>query len=132
MRISDWSSDVCSSDLLFIGDRSSLNRWVLWEASLTHLAEEDGGRSSRPTCSSKAPIRASPLGQSVQWNSSLRLQSAPLSSCLSAPKLSQSPRSDYCWAALLPHLLERSSPSIRSEERRVGKECVSTFRSRLS
>src|SRR3546814_20138052 len=95
MRISDWSSDVCSSDLLFIGDRSSLNRWVLWEASLTHLAEEDGGRSSRPTCSSKAPIRASPLGQSVQWNSSLRLQS-------------------------------------RSEERRVGKECVSTCRSRWS
>src|SRR3546814_16621611 len=97
MRNRDLSSDGCSSDL-----------------------EEDGGRSSRPTCSSKAPIRASPLGQSVQWNSSLRLQSAPLSSCLSAPKLSQSQRSYYCWAALLAHLLERSSPSMVRQYRRRG------------
>src|SRR3546814_7932664 len=69
MRISDWSSDVCSSDL---------------------------DPFSRHACSSPA------------WNPSLRR---------------------------LPLLLERRRARPvrrRSEERRVGKECVSTCRSRWS
>src|SRR3546814_10469137 len=76
MRISDWSSDVCSSD----------------------LSAERG--SPTMTVTAESP-----------WNPS---QSAPKSS------FSRSPSST-----------ERSAEG-RSEERRVGKECVSTCRSRWS
>src|SRR3546814_8329111 len=66
MRISDWSSDVCSSDLL-------------------PSVRGRGGRRLSASCSlSVLPLAPGPL------------------------------------------------PAIRSEERRVGKECVSTCRSRWS
>src|SRR3546814_8094573 len=74
MRISDWSSDVCSSDLLF---------------------------------DTKSNIR--------------RIFSAQAK-----------------FIIMPPHRLSRPSPYVssltllRSEERRVGKECVSTCRSRWS
>src|SRR3546814_5071289 len=79
MRISDWSSDVCSSDLR-IGDG------------------EDAGRLSvdRNIDRRRAMPRAA---ASAAWNGVSRLRS------------------------LMPN---------RSEERRVGKECVSTCRSRWS
>src|SRR3546814_13822049 len=82
MRISDWSSDVCSSDL---SSESSSGRTGLSSAFSSDF-------SPRGTSSSKAyPV---------------------------------SPRR---W----PSRLSRRS-SARSEERRVGKECVRTCRSRWS
>src|SRR3546814_5674475 len=80
MRISDWSSDVCSSDLwLAGGDRGSvvsiLATWV-W----------NGSAFATPSVMSKAGINAMTQSLAVE----------------------------------------------RSEERRVGKECVSTCRSRWS
>src|SRR3546814_8141183 len=78
MRISDWSSDVCSSDRLLPVAHD--------DARL--LVERDGGMDG-------------PRGQAVRL-------------CL--------------------YLFERDAavPLLRSEERRVGKECVSTCRSRWS
>src|SRR3546814_1907019 len=73
MRISDWSSDVCSSDLTPL-----LTRQVLPQFSLVW--------ASRRRCSSRR-LRCFPVGGACVW---------------------------------------------RSEERRVGKECVSTCRSRWS
>src|SRR3546814_1652289 len=81
MRISDWSSDVCSSDL---------------EAG--QHAEADDGRPDDVA------------GVSVQE----RIQHVP-------PSLS--------W---LRHPASLRAVAHRSEERRVGKECVSTCRSRWS
>src|SRR3546814_3065488 len=75
MRISDWSSDVCSSDL---AARPAADR--------PHPADAAGGRLDR------------------------RLSRAGLAGCRTAGR-----RGD-----------------TRSEERRVGKECVSTCRSRWS
>src|SRR3546814_9690775 len=72
MRISDWSSDVCSSDL-------------------------PGSRRCRPP---DAPRRPPPARHRL-------------------PKPA-------------PRALRPTSPPMRSEERRVGKECVSTCRSRWS
>src|SRR3546814_7712420 len=80
MRISDWSSDVCSSDL-----RPSF------------------GGSSTPW------RRATPIGEAATRASSRRAR-----------------------AGATRPLWRSSSWSIRSEERRVGKECVSTCRSRWS
>src|SRR3546814_2198529 len=74
MRISDWSSDVCSSDLV------------------------DGGNRDHP---------ADPLVSPPRHHLSARL-------------------------ARLALLLRALLRPCRSEERRVGKECVSTCRSRWS
>src|SRR3546814_3160180 len=80
MRISDWSSDVCSSDLL----REDLRTRLGWDLvfRLELLSDEDRVQALR--------TRAGERG------------------------------------------LQLSPEVIRSEERRVGKECVSTCRSRWS
>src|SRR3546814_7841641 len=77
MRISDWSSDVCSSDL-----------------RLSYVSEDV---------------------ESMTGFSVLELQD----------------RSDL-WQDLILTKERRRGEDIRSEERRVGKECVSTCRSRWS
>src|SRR3546814_16444353 len=89
MRISDWSSDVCSSDLI--------------NPSLFVDAE------------------AGPLGADVR-----AAYDAPFPDRSYKAGLRQT-------TALIP--LTRNDPGAaigRSEERRVGKECVSTCRSRWS
>src|SRR3546814_5766806 len=102
MRISDWSSDVCSSDLQWLNNIQDwcISRQLWWghqipawygvngevfvahdEAEARHLADEAG------------------------------------------------------YAGMLmrdPDVLDTWYSSARSEERRVGKECVSTCRSRWS
>src|SRR3546814_2861791 len=80
MRISDWSSDVCSSDLLV----------ALPGADLVH------------------PVEANEIF--------LRLPAPVLDG------LEEAGFRFYRW----------DGTTIRSEERRVGKECVSTCRSRWS
>src|SRR3546814_9956856 len=107
MRISDWSSDVCSSDLL---DRFEIeHRFVDYrderQPSDTLLAWRDalGGWDAMVNKSS------------TTWRN--------------LPQARKAPGSDAEWKLLLreyPQLLRRS------EERRVGKECVSTCRSRWS
>src|SRR3546814_6557499 len=82
MRISDWSSDVCSSDLLAIGRCGS-----------SHTP--DLGHRQRP-------LRRDHVGQRLFDRLAFDMPA--------------------CQARELP----------RSEERRVGKECVSTCRSRWS
>src|SRR3546814_16038665 len=91
MRISDWSSDVCSSDLTAGCDRQGARR-----------AEGAGNpRAVGSECDSlySFPARAARSGLDV-----LR--------CLAAVDVAE-PRA-----------------RLRSEARRVGKECVSTCRSR--
>src|SRR3546814_16828235 len=86
MRISDWSSDVCSSDLLEAA------------AARERVPMAEAWASSADACPSAVPIGA---------------------------------------AAAVPWLAIPSEPDVkevntRSEERRVGKECVGTCRSRGS
>src|SRR3546814_20902164 len=97
MRISDWSSDVCSSDL------SSRRRGREKKAQLHGVSpltwrpdRSSGDRSSR--CDRSHRGRVAPIRTRADW--AYRGKSAV--------------------------------PSRRSEERRVGKECVSTCRSRWS
>src|SRR3546814_1028548 len=92
MRISDWSSDVCSSDLL-----------ALWQASMRF------GPALRPG-------RAIPVSKAA-----LIANSADL--------IRQARRElDGADA----YVKSQRTAIARSEERRVGKECVSTCRSRWS
>src|SRR3546814_18362337 len=91
MRSSDWSSDVCSSDL-------SLRRHSPAAASLSR----ETPRTFRPICRESAfPIF---------------YKRKALQPCAESSESSARPR----WR------------TARSEERRVGKECVSKCRSRWS
>src|SRR3546814_14515148 len=100
MRISDWSSDVCSSDLDPVGllpqQRGLVGREHLRQVEVAFAIEdfELFGRQFHGAFSLPAPI------------------------ALAGPGLQL-----FAEAAALQG---------RSEERRVGKECVSTCRSRWS
>src|SRR3546814_7020043 len=87
MRISDWSSDVCSSDLLDLPERQV-------------ILDEQGGI---------AEIRVRDRLDSMRL-----IEDYMIAANVAAAKA----------------LEAKKSPVMRSEERRVGKECVSTCRSR--
>src|SRR3546814_17849229 len=99
MRISDWSSDVCSSDL--------------------------SGNASRARCASVG--RTVPLQLAAGRGSSEARGLIPPSGPVALAR---------AWGDQSPHALfhaeRRTIMSLkeRSEERRVGTECVSTCRSR--
>src|SRR3546814_11968159 len=94
MRISDWSSDVCSSDLIFS---------VIGEL---FLSRPRGGICTR-----------------------LGLRSGALATL--PPSQRENRLSQRVNLGLLPNTFSLVLAG-RSEERRVGKECVSTCRSRWS
>src|SRR3546814_6551838 len=87
MRISDWSSDVCSSDLEYLG------------AAARRIIDQAGNAIDRALIDQRAALRC-------------RL--------ISGADLHR------------PHALRQTLRKCRSEERRVGKECVSTCRYRWS
>src|SRR3546814_17363409 len=93
MRISDWSSDVCSSDLI----TSPLS-------AVGDLLAADG------------------LGGTLTSQVLSSLKDLPAEEDLDL--LTVLPFGLKYMATAIEHL--RLRPSIRSEERRVGKECVST------
>src|SRR3546814_13752138 len=95
MRISDWSSDVCSSDLFQV--RLGLD--VL-----------------RATCARKIELHRRPLPHLA------------VDADMAAGLLGKAINHAEAKARALALRLRRE----RSEERRVGKECVSTCRSRWS
>src|SRR3546814_17526637 len=101
MRISDWSSDVCSSDLLA----------VLRErfASCRHVLEVGSGTGQHA-------VHFAAAIPWLQWQCSDREEHLPgIRAWLDEAVLDNTP---------LPLALDRS------EARRVGTECVSTGRSR--
>src|SRR3546814_13174554 len=106
MRISDWSSDVCSSDLTIWATRqrrsSPRSRRRRDEALPLRLGERQRDLAA---CCLVAAVRAATSGPSPSPT-----------------------RSWWTKSSILSPQGERK----RSEERRVGKECVSTCRSRWS
>src|SRR3546814_16874816 len=95
MRIRDWSSDVCSSDL---------PKPFPWAIATARGRQREGAN----------PIATGPPGSKPAPSRRLAAIHALL---------------DGVSDATQPELAERRD---RSEERRVGKECVSTCRSRWS
>src|SRR3546814_19976370 len=107
MRISDWSSDVCSSDLLAGWVLALTGGEELAEDGLVDFGRLDLGALQRLFDRQRAELRGSQAGQAS----------------IEGPDRSAGRACNYD----IGHL--RNS---RSEERRVGKECVSTCRSRWS
>src|SRR3546814_18872169 len=111
MRISDWSSDVCSSDLFNV----PVAVWC-WNSALAFIC----GNSVVWKPSEKAPLTALAVQAIVESVVKGFGEEAPkgLASLLHGGReLGEQPVDDA---------------RLRSEERRVGKECVSTCRSRWS
>src|SRR3546814_17278466 len=110
MRISDWSSDVCSSDLDLVGDLAVDDLAVrrLEEAVLVG-PREHGQRVDQ------ADVRAF-----------RRLDRAD------AAVMGLMHVAHFEAGALAGQAARAKRGDARSEERRVGKECVSTCRSRWS
>src|SRR3546814_10994296 len=101
MRISDWSSDVCSSDLLGGLDQVEvLSGGGVRIGALVRNAD----LAHHPHIAAQYPV----LSQALLAGASAQLRN---------------------MATTSGNLLQRTR---RSEERRVGKECVRTCRSRWS
>src|SRR3546814_11818480 len=125
MRISDWSSDVCSSDL---------------EAAMGKAARAPQAPAS--VAAETAPV-APTTAEKLPFEPDFEVQPASSMRKVIAKRLSESKRTiphfylsvDCEIDALLAmrkQLNERADGKYSSEERRVGKECVSTCRSRWS
>src|SRR3546814_2063122 len=103
VRISDWSSDVCSSDLV-----PTEGRKIFWWRGL-----DSNQRTLCGQIYSLLPLTTRP----------------PLQRARPCPDRNQVRRNGGAGSKdICRHL----STELRSEERRVGKECVSTCRSRWS
>src|SRR3546814_16851102 len=97
MRISDWSSDVCSSDLNLRGASPFLeSRLAIWDGGALRAGHREFG------------------GRIEQRDGALPMNN----------------HATHVAGTLIAAGLNR--PVRRSEERRVGKECVSTVRYRWS
>src|SRR3546814_7981135 len=116
MRISDWSSDVCSSDLkdalLAYELLLSLPRDVPLERCLPRL---------------RAWIQAECVALGMVADLAVHTYGTPLD-----PRIQRQAKViDEIRASGIP-IYPLEEGDLRSEERRVGKECVSTCRSRWS
>src|SRR3546814_13514488 len=101
MRISDWSSDVCSSDLCIVRDDDSVS------AEEDSLAENVHREPLHPLDQFRA------MQKLVEQGSDIETVAATFMVTPAVVK-------------------QRLKLADRSEERRVGKECVRTCRSRWS
>src|SRR3546814_17289881 len=117
MRISDWSSDVCSSDL------------NADDEEVYHLARKRFSLNGRAHELLLLRQLTSELRrQEVQtWKKVIRVISHELNNSL-APIASLA----HSGGELIRREQTQRIEAIRSEERRVGRECVSTCRSRWS
>src|SRR3546814_17475563 len=105
MRISDWSSDVCSSDLRDEPFKQGKPNDIL----------DRGAAGPRPRrLSRRRKNESAPRRRRADAAATGRVRQ------LSLP------------AVRAQGLSDRQGDTIRSEERRVGQECVSTCRSRWS
>src|SRR3546814_18380784 len=130
MRISDWSSDVCSSDL---------DAWWSWDGKHAYYTRKRDGGNIRDTFSQAVE----PAPAEAGGGAATRLDGAALAGIDGEQQVIGPQRTRMAFVRngdiFVRNLstgaltqLTRTDAGERSEERRVGKECVSTCRSRWS
>src|SRR3546814_19502480 len=113
MRISDWSSDVCSSDLTFVKERGCLTKAVkedIIDCCQKTVRLEDAFIDLAFEMGPVPGMSAKDIKKYIRYIADWRLGQ------LGLPAI---------------YMLD-DPPLPSSEARRVGKECVSTFRTRWS
>src|SRR3546814_13090404 len=111
MRISDWSSDVCSSDLIQV---------VATAASGIKTLQDLAGKNvsvGAPRSGTELNARAVLAAAGLSYDDLGKVEYLPFGESVELLKNRQ---------------LHATFQSARSEERRVGKECVRPCRSRWS
>src|SRR3546814_14821999 len=116
MRISDWSSDVCSSDLHAFQQACVLLQGIAVEALVPSgvLGQVEQGERRRLIGTRRSEVETALDGRA-----------GPLAG------LAGQARGGYQLDVVIV-VLEGAREALRSEERRVGKECGSTCRFRWS
>src|SRR3546814_14626767 len=146
MRISDWSSDVCSSDLgrtAWAGDSAGRRPCAACRGTVAAA----GGLNTASRWGNPDPIAS----VSATWHCGLRRFHRPPVRNILVPSADDREMSTMRWitllfalACVLPLHAEdfqkcwseggapayRGKGGLRTEERRAGKACVSTCRSR--
>src|SRR3546814_20908210 len=126
MRISDWSSDVCSSDLHdelveMLGEKGEgLNLAAVPPVPILLVGLQGSGKT---TTTAKIGLR-------LRTRDKKKVLMASLDVARPAAQEQLKILGEQAEVATLP-IVPGQAP-VRSEERRVGKECVSTCRSRLA
>src|SRR3546814_11677198 len=105
MRISDWSSDVCSSDLTVVATPAPVASEPVTELAAEPTNETPSAASGLQPATTRTPAPSA-------------RKTAPAPVPAPTPTATATPAAD-------PH----AGHDLRSEERRVGKACVSTCRS---
>src|SRR3546814_17003550 len=125
MRISGWSSDVCSSDLL---------KSVLDEAVVSRLADLKTASEEAVAAAQGAAERlARQMLTIADTTASVEARIAEVNTQVEEQNKEEfSRRSALLIESLNSTAIDIAKIMSRSEERRVGKECVSTCRSRWS
>src|SRR3546814_13069479 len=118
MRISDWSSDVCSSDLRTQG-------------RMARMAQTgDGGRGLGKKRSGRRRTQEERSAETRESLVAAAIEVLAEVGYVAATTAAIAERASVSRGAIQYHF--ESKTDLRSEERRVGKESVSTFRSRWS
>src|SRR3546814_13891110 len=124
MRISDWSSDVCSSDLAAIAGHPALARNSKSGAAFTE------GERQRDLAAAEAAY-GEELSQVLGWAEAVAGQ-ADIPLILPGPLPVRCPLREDRLRPEVVLILPVAQPWGRSAERRVGKESVRTCSSRWS
>src|SRR3546814_18377385 len=123
MRISDWSSDVCPSDLTLLASPMGQERSGLAVDALCRERDRGAARAH------------------LMLDEHCDLRNAVAAAIERPARLVPDRRDGCAWPDRGPHQCAGTTTEVRglrcarfsilrSEERRVGKECVSTCRSR--
>src|SRR3546814_12642954 len=128
MRISDWSSDVCSSDLLAASKQRDAIHFKAFCSRYDDKLVESGAVRKSPGLSGSAMLEGLIIasGGHVGRVSRILEQAVEHAAWRDAWTVEQYDLSHIVRTYAMP------MGWIRSEERRVGKECVSTCRYRWS
>src|SRR3546814_15994664 len=116
MRISDWSSDVCSSDLICGRQLAHLDGHDVRNRETRRLGPENQTSRGKPSVFGPLEYHKSGFGDGTGAGFLRAFGVEP-------------PESGSRFRKRPPHLF---AADLRPEARRVGKECVSTCSSRWS
>src|SRR3546814_11814037 len=129
MRISDWSSDVCSSDLGRAADALSPEADGRLESAIRAVLSGEAENDAFNALIAEVGLEPGSITLFRAWFRYMRQTGSAYGLQTVVDTLARYPGLTRSLVELFEAM---HRPMERSEERRVGKECVSTCRSRWS
>src|SRR3546814_15992428 len=123
MRMSDWRSDVCSSDLFGIRDLQKRGSWMLQARRHPRIPNPQSPIPARGACAVIGRLKGILIHKQQPWlvvdvhGVGYELE-APMSTFYALPAVGGE-------VSLFTHYAQKPA-SVRSDKRRVGQECDRT------